>query len=317
MPGPVPQQLPGVTYVTGGNAPCAKPDYNLVAGTTWLFASPDLRGAPVDVLIVDEAGQLALADALAASTSARNIVLLGDPLQLPQVAQAVHPGGGGSSVLQHVLGDDVTMPPDRGVFLTETRRMHPDVCRFISEEIYEGRLVSHPDCVRQTTEFGTGLRWLRADHDGCTTESPEEAALVAGQIGRLLGTTWVNKHGVACPLEVGDFMVVAPYNDQVALLRETLDADPLTRGVPVGTVDKFQGREAAVVFFTMTTSSTDFMPRSAEFLFSRNRLNVAISRARCLAYLVCTEELLNSRARTIEEMRLISTLCSFVEYCGS
>ena len=189
--------------------------YNLVAGTTWLFAGPDMQGAPVDVLIVDEAGQLALADALAASTSAKNVVLLGDPLQLPQVAQAVHPGGGGSSVLQHVLGDDVTMPPDRGVFLTETRRMHPDVCRFISEEIYEGRLESHPDCARQSTEFGTGLRWLRADHDGCSTESVEEAELVAGEIRRLLGTPWINKHGVTNPLTVEDFMVVAPYNDQV------------------------------------------------------------------------------------------------------
>jgi uncharacterized protein len=110
-------------------------------------------------------------------------------------------------------------------------------------------------------------------------------------------------------------MVVAPYDDQVALLRATLDAQPSTKGVPVGTVDGFQGREAAVVFFTMTTSSSDYMPGSAEFLFSRNRLNVAVSRARCLAYLVCTETLLNSRARSIEEMRLISTLCSLVKYC--
>ena len=217
-------------------------------------------------------------------------------------------------MLQHVLGEDVTMPPDRGVFLTETRRMHPDVCRFISEEIYEGRLGSHADCARQGTAFGTGLRWLPADHDECATESAEEAELVAGEIRHLLGTPWVDRHGVEQPLTVDDFMVVAPYNDQVALLRATLDADPQTLGIPVGTVDKFQGREAAVVFFTMTTSSSDSMPRSAEFLFSRNRLNVAISRARCLAYLVCTEELLNSRARTIEEMRLISTLCSFVEY---
>jgi uncharacterized protein len=307
-------KLPDVTYVTGGNAPLAKSDWNLVAGTTWVFAGSDLRGAPVDVLVVDEAGQLALADALAASTSARNVVLLGDPLQLPQVAQAVHPGGGGASVLQHVLGGDVTMPPDRGVFLTETRRMHPDVCRFISDEIYEGRLGSHPDCARQGTAFGTGLRWLPAHHDDCATESIEEAALVAGEIRHLLGTPWTDRHGLEHPLTVDDFMVVAPYNDQVALLRATLDADPQTLGIPVGTVDKFQGREAPVVFFTMTTSSSDTMPRTAEFLFSRNRLNVAISRARCLAYLVCTEDLLNSRARTIDEMRLISTLCSFVEY---
>lgn len=307
-------KLADVTYVTGGNSPLAKSEWNLVAGTTWVFAGSDLRGAPVDVLVVDEAGQLALADALAASTSAKNVVLLGDPLQLPQVAQAVHPGGGGASVLQHVLGEDVTMPPDRGVFLTETRRMHPDVCRFISDEIYEGRLGSHADCARQRTAFGTGLRWLRADHDGCATESVEEAELVAGEIRRLLGTSWTDRHGLEQLLTVDDFMVVAPYNDQVALLRATLDADPGTRGIPVGTVDKFQGREAAVVFFTMTTSSSGCMPRGADFLFSRHRLNVAISRARCLAYLVCTEELLNSRARTVEEMRLMSTLCSFVEY---
>jgi superfamily I DNA and/or RNA helicase len=137
---------------------------------------------------------------------------------------------------------------------------------------------------------------------------------VATEIGHLLDTPWVDQHGIMRPLTVANFMVVTPYNDQVALLRQTLDAGARTRGITVGTVDKFQGREAAVVFFSMTTSSSDDMPRSAEFLFSRNRLNVAISRARCLAYLVCTEDLLNSRARSIEEMRLISTLCSFVEY---
>jgi predicted RecB family nuclease len=314
VPAPPRIPLPGVNYATT-NPPCVKDEYNLVAGTTWLFSGGDMRGAPVDVLVVDEAGQLALADTLAASTSAKNIVLLGDPLQLPQVAQAVHPGFGGSSGLEHVLGDDVTLPADRGVFLTQTRRMHPDVCTFISEEIYEGRLKSHPDCARQDTQFGTGLRWLQADHAGRSTESIEEAQLVATEIRRLLGTPWVNQHGDTNPLTAADFMVVAPYNDQVALLREVLDADVLTQGITVGTVDKFQGREAAVVFFTMTTSSSDYMPRSAEFLFSRNRLNVAISRARCLAYLVCTEDLLNSRARSVEEMRLISTLCSFVEYC--
>jgi len=110
-------------------------------------------------------------------------------------------------------------------------------------------------------------------------------------------------------------MVVAPYNDQVDLIRARLDGDDRTRGVPVGTVDKFQGREAAVVFFTMTTSSAEDMPRGPKFLFSRNRINVALSRARCLTYLVCTEELLNSRARTVPDMHLISTLCAFVEHC--
>ena len=129
-----------MTY-SGGNKACANAKYNLVAGTTWLFAGKDLRGAPVDTLIVDEAGQLSLADALAASGSATNLILLGDPLQLPQVAQASHPGGSGASVLEHVLGDEATMPAERGAFLDVTRRMHPDVCRFISERVYDGRLV--------------------------------------------------------------------------------------------------------------------------------------------------------------------------------
>ena len=306
--------LPGVQYATKDNTPCAQSDFNLVAGTTWLFAGKDMKDAPVDVLIVDEAGQLALSDALAASRSAHNLILLGDPLQLPQVAQAAHPGNGGKSVLEHVLGKDITLSSDRGVFLHETRRMHPDVCEFISQQIYEGRLTSHSSCAKQSTALGTGLRWLRADHAGCSTESSEEAAIVTTELSRLLGTTWVDQHGHTQPLTTADVLVVAPYNDQVRLLRSHFDSDPLTRGVRVGTVDKFQGREAAVVFFTMTTSSAADMPRDPEFLFSRNRLNVAISRARCLAYLVCTEALLNSRARTIDEMRLISTLCSFVEH---
>jgi uncharacterized protein len=291
--------------------------FNLVAGTTWLWSRPGLRAYPVDVLIVDEAGQLALADAVASANAARNIVLLGDPLQLAQVSQAEHPDGSGASVLEHVLGEHATILDTQGVFIAETRRMHPDVCSFISNQIYEGRLTSHASCSQQVTTFGTGLRWLRAEHSSRSTESYEESALVIEQIRAMLGTPWTNQRGESRPLTATDFMVVAPYNDQVRLLRREFDRTPGLVDVQVGTVDKFQGREAPVVFFTMTTSSGDDMPRGPEFLFSRNRLNVAVSRARCLAYLVCTEELLNSRARTIEEMRLIGTLSSFVEYASS
>jgi uncharacterized protein len=289
----------------------------LVAGTTWLWARPQLRPFPVDVLVVDEAGQLALADAVASANGAKNLILLGDPLQLSQVAQAEHPDGSGASVLEHILGEQATLPEDQGVFISETRRMHPDVCRFISNQIYEGRLSSHESCAQQGTEFGTGLRWLEALHTNRSTESPEEADIVISQVTAMLGTPWVNQRGEEAPLRAEDFMVVAPYNDQVRLLRGAFDRTPRLRGVQVGTVDKFQGREAPVVFFTMTTSSGEDMPRGPEFLFSRNRLNVAVSRARCLAYLVCTEQLLNSRARTIDEMRLIGTLSAFVEYAST
>lgn len=305
--------LEGVRYSTSSGE-AESESYNVVAGTTWLFSRAGMRAHPVDVLIVDEAGQLALADALAAANAARNLVLLGDPLQLSQVSQAEHPGGSGSSVLEHVLGGHPTIPSSDGVFISQTRRMHPDICRFISDQIYEGRLTSHDSCSRQATLFGTGLRWLEVHHEGRSTESLEEALAVAEQIRSMIGSAWTNHEGVVAPLRADDFMVVAPYNDQVRLLRRHFESSHDLAGVQVGTVDKFQGREAPVVFFTMTTSSAEDMPRGPEFLFSRNRLNVAVSRARCLAYLVCTEELLNSRASDLEDMRLISTLSAFVEY---
>jgi uncharacterized protein len=307
--------LEGVTY-TGSNARAESDAFNLVAGTTWLWARAGIRPFPVDYLVVDEAGQLALADAIASANGARNLILLGDPLQLAQVAQAEHPGGSGASVLEHVLGEHSTLPVTDGVFIAETRRMHPSICSFISNQIYEGRLTSHEHCSRQDTDFGTGLRWLEVFHEHCATESLDEVRVVADQIARMIGTNWTNQDGVTRSLETSDFMVVAPYNDQVRLLQTTFQMSPLLAGVQVGTVDKFQGREAPVVFFTMTTSSAKDMPRGPEFLFSRNRLNVAISRARCLAYLVCTEALLNSRARSIDEMRLIGTLSAFVEFAS-
>ena len=291
--------------------------YNLIGGTAWLWANAEMRQSPVDILLVDEAGQLSLADALAATGGARNMLLLGDPLQLAQVAKAEHPGGSGASVLEHILGEHVTVPDSQGVFLAETWRMHPDVCEFISRQIYEGRLTANECCYQQMTDFGTGLRWLATHHVRRSTESPEEIEVVLAQITRMMGTSWTNHKGERAALTPRDFMVVAPYNDQVNALKAACQARVDLRGVQVGTVDKFQGREAPVVFFTMTTSSAQDMPRGPEFLFSRNRLNVAVSRARCLAYLVCTEELLNSRAHDIDDMRLISTLSAFVEYAQS
>ena len=279
----------GVDY-QDKNPVCANGPYDVIGGTSWLFASPAMRDNPVDVLVVDEAGQLGLADTLAASISATNVILLGDPQQLPQVAKASHPNRSGVSALEHLLGEEArTFPDDRGVLLDVTWRMHPDVCGFISDVMYEGKLTSHDSCVGQSTAAGTGLRWIRAEHDGNATESSEEAALVVSTIEGLIGTDWTDQHGETHPLTVDDFIVVTPYNDQRRLVTTALNANPATAGVEVGTVDKFQGREAAVVLFSMATSSAEFMPRTADFLFSKNRLNVAISRARCLAYLICTD----------------------------
>ncbi|HEY2817100.1 MAG TPA: TM0106 family RecB-like putative nuclease [Casimicrobiaceae bacterium] len=286
-------------------------DTLLFAGTAWLFAHAALAGA-VDTLIIDEAGQVSLADALAMGTSARNIVLLGDPLQLAQVSQGMHPEGTGSSVLEHVLGDNATVPPHMGLFLERTRRMHPDVCQFISEIVYDGRLHGISELERQTTTFGTGLRFKSVPHVGNAAASSDEAIAVTAEIAAMMGSAWTNRDGEVQPLRQSDFMVVAPYNAQVRRLRDALSKAGFP-DVPVGTVDKFQGREAAIVFYSMATSSIEDVPRSLEFLFSRNRLNVAISRAMCLAIIVASPKLLESHARTIEQMRLINALCRFVE----
>ncbi|HZQ64108.1 MAG TPA: TM0106 family RecB-like putative nuclease [Gaiellaceae bacterium] len=276
-------------------------DAPLTGGTSFFYAHGDLDGT-VDYLFVDEAGQVSLADAVAMATCARNVVLVGDPQQLAQVTQGTHPVGAGASVLQHLLAGHRTIPPDRGLFLERTFRLHPDVCAYVSEEFYEGRLVPDPVTETRTTPLGTGLRWLPVEHEACRQESRAEADRVQKEVERLL----------AAGLAPDELMVVVPYNAQVNLLRDLLPPE-----VPVGTVDKFQGQQAKVVLYSLTSSSGEDVPRGLEFLLSRNRLNVAISRAQCLAYLVCSPRLLEVNCRTVEQMRLANALCRFVELAGS
>ena len=286
----------------------------LVAGTAWLFPRPELDGA-LDYLFIDAAGQIALADALAMGTAARNLVLLGDPQQLPQAAQGVHPGRSGVSVLEHLLDGRATVPPDRGLFLDQTRRMHPDICAFVSEISYERRLRAVAGCERQRIDSagisGAGIRFIPVPHQGNSQASIEEATVIRAEIDRLVGGAWTDKAGAVRPLRCEDILVVAPYNLQVQTLREALPA-----GVRVGTVDKFQGQDAPVVFFSMTTSSGAEIPRNLEFLLSRNRLNVALSRAQCLAVVVASLGLLDIDCRTIEQMRLVNAICRLSEVQG-
>jgi predicted RecB family nuclease len=283
------------------------PDVRLLAGTAWLFAREELDST-LDYLFVDEAGQVSLADALAVGTAARNLVLLGDPLQLAQVTQGIHPDGTAVSVLEHLLGEARTIAEERGLFLELSWRMHPDVSAFVSGAFYEGRLRSAPGCARQSTELGTGIRYLPVAHEGNRQSAPEEGDRVHAELERLIGTGWTDAAGATRALREEDVVVVAPYNAQVRCLREHLPA-----GVRIGTVDKFQGQEAPVVFFSMTSSSGDDIPRNLGFLFSRNRLNVAVSRARCLVFLVASPRLLEIDCRTVEQMRLANALCLLVE----
>jgi uncharacterized protein len=278
----------------------------LLAGTSFFFARAEVD-RHLDVLFIDEGGQFSLADAVAVGTSARNLVLLGDPNQLPQVSQAAHPPGANASVLEHLLGDDETVRPDMGVFLEETWRLRPEICDFISEAFYEGRLHPAEPALRRSLELGNGMRYLPVEHGGHRAAAPEEAEAIRDEIERLVGSPYEDERGRRA-LRYEDVKVVAPFNSHVRCLREKLP-----EAVQVGTVDKFQGQEAVVIFFSMASSSGQSVPRGLDFLFSRNRLNVAISRARCLAYLVCSPRLLEVNARTVEQMRLVNALCRLVE----
>jgi len=191
--------------------------------------------------------------------------------------------------------------------------MHPDVCGFISESFYDGRLHAAPGRDRQRvaapgTLAGAGVRFVPVEHSGNAQRAIEEAERIVALVADLVGGTWTDFAGASHPLTEGDIKVVTPYNAQAQELRERLP-----RGVAVGTVDKFQGQEAPVVFFSMATSSGEDLPRNLEFLFSRNRLNVAISRARALAVLVASPRLLDVACRTVEQMRMVNALCRFVE----
>lgn len=294
--------------------------YQLIAGTAWLFADEGLDRS-LDYLFVDEAGQVALANLVAMGTSARNIVLLGDQMQLGQPIQGVHPGRSGESSLEYLLNGMATIPPEQGIFLKTTWRMHPDVCRFISDAVYDSRLEPEHDNASQTLLLRpdahpaltpTGVRFLPIEHDACSQRSAEEAALVKELVESLLKQHYRDKKGEEHQMGLDNILVVAPYNMQVNLLKKVLPP-----GARVGTVDKFQGQEAEVVIVSMATSSGEYLPRFIEFLYSKNRLNVAISRAKCLALLVANPALLSIRCSTPEEMALVNTLCWVKTYSES
>ena len=294
----------------------ADPKANLVAGTAWAFGAAAMDGT-LDYLFIDEAGQVALPHAIAVMTAAKNTILLGDPLQLAQVSHTQHPGNLGASVLEHVLDRDLRpVAPERGVLLTDSYRMHPDVCAFISELLYEGRLRSAAQrelqAVRSPGLGGTGLRYLPVEHTGNSQASDAEAERIAGEIGLLLHGSVCDVHGVWRALEPADVIVVTPYNAQVRRIRRALDYAGIA-GIEVGTVDKFQGREAYVVFFSTAASSDEEAARGVGFVFDRQRFNVAISRARALAVMVGSPALLIHRATSVDDVRVANGVCRFVE----
>jgi uncharacterized protein len=313
---------PRVARVTDARAVAeqlANGSAGLAAGTSWLWISKAVEGA-VDVLFVDEAGQMSLANVVSMSAATGSFVLLGDPQQLDQPLQGTHPPGADRSALAHLLGDDATIPPERGLFLETTWRLHPALCDYTSEAFYDDRLEPEGHLVVQrlsTTDVrldGVGPRFVAVPAVGADSESVPEAEAVASIVRSLVGggATWTNERGIARPVGWADVLVVAPYNAQVGAIGRLLPPE-----ARVGTVDKFQGQEAPISIYSMTTSSPELAPRGMGFLYSRNRLNVATSRARCVAVVAASPDLLRVRARTPEQMRLANALCRFVELAAA
>ena len=291
---------------------------DVLGATAWCWARPDFE-QNVDVLIVDEAGQMALSNVLAAAPAGRSLVLLGDPQQLEQPLQSSHPEGSEVSALYHLLAGEQTMPADKGLFLAETYRLHPDIAQFTSEIYYEGKVEARPELEQQAivangeavSPFtGSGLIYVPVPHMGNQARSLEEAGVVKTIVDDLTSRCrWRDKQGSVNSVTREDILIVAPYNAQVAALVEAIP----TLGERIGTVDRFQGQEAPVVIYSMTSSSPDDAPRGMEFLYNRFRFNVATSRAQALCILVGSLELFRPECRTPHQMRMANGFCRYLE----
>jgi predicted RecB family nuclease len=291
-------------------------------GTAWQFCnatlSPENDFKPFDYLFVDEAGQVSVANLVGMSRSAKNLIIMGDQMQLGQPVQGSHPDESGQSVLEYLLQDSPTIAPNLGVFLPDTYRMHPNICALISEQVYDGRLQSDGSALAHMVEVPSevlpiqaGIHFIPVNHEGNTQGSEEEVGVITKLVQGLVGSPfWAEKdHDRKRAIRLEDILFVAPYNYQVNLLQAALGPK-----ANVGSVDKFQGQEAPIVIISMCTSDASESPRGIEFLFSKNRLNVAISRAEALAIVVGSPSLATTRASNLSQMKLINFFSEIVRY---
>ena len=284
-----------------------------IGGTAWLFARKEMVGA-LDYLFIDEAGQVSVANLVAMSRAAKNIILIGDQMQLEQPIQASHPNGSGQSTLEYFLGDKQTIPENLGIFLDTTWRMHPDVCHFVSQSFYEGRLMARPENINQRLilseqahqflKTDAGISFIPVEHLGNTQSSREEGEAIKALTQMLIGQKYSDKNGNIHSLKTSDILVVTPYNAQVRLLEGMLGDQ-----ISVGTVDKFQGQEAIVVIVSLSLSKGESGPRGIDFILDLHRINVAVSRAKSMAIVVGDPGIGDSDMSSIPMMRCLNLMC--------
>ena len=291
----------------------------LFGGTVWDYVSERrVPAGSLDVLVVDEAGQFSLTNTVAAARAARSVLLLGDPQQLPQVSTGVHPYPVDASALGWLSDGAAALDPRFGYFLGESWRMDSALCERVSWLSYDGALASAAATAGRALQgVAPGVVSYPVEHAGCSVRSVQEAQAVVDCVRELLGREWVPAAGAEPrPLAAEDCIVVAAYNAQVDCVREALIAaglaDSSGAGVRVGTVDKFQGQEAAVVLVSLASSRVD-SGRGAGFVLSPNRLNVAVSRGQWQAVLVHSPWVARSVPQDVEEVLALSGFAGLVE----
>ena len=296
--------------------------FSLYAGTAWFFSDPRMRNT-MDYLFIDEAGQLSLATTIAVATSTKNIILVGDQMQLSQPIQGIHNGYSGGSSLDFILDDNDTIPKDKGIFLNVSRRLNENNKEFISESFYDSRLKSHEITKLRSVDLKSdkfkneGIFYYPVEHEGCSQRSDEEAEEVEKIYSEIIGKPFksLDENGkeIAGKISTDDIMIIAPFNAQVNNIKEKLK-NKFGNDTRVGTIDLFQGQEAKIVIISMTSSDAESLPRHIDFFFSRNRLNVAISRAESVAIILFNEKLLLTTSSKIEDMKLINNFCKLLKF---
>ena len=289
-----------------------------VVGATTYFFSRDTEENSYDYLFIDEASQVSLANTVAAGRSAKNIILLGDQNQLDQPIQASHPGESGQSALSYYTDGQGTIPEDRGVFLPTSYRLQPEICRFISDHFYDGNLTPDPDNKNQKIILPANLKgklpdkgvcFIPVDHSGNREASWEEVEVLSELYDKLLKASWQDKNNDISPLTAKDILIVAPYNLQVSYIKKKIKHP----GLRVASVDKFQGQEAPISILSLSSSSLQESARGIDFLFNKNRLNVSLSRAKALAIVIGSKNLLDTRLKTIAHIELMNTFCQITK----
>ena len=304
-----------LTFTEERRGPVWRPQkrYGGRGGTAWLWSRPEAFET-VDFLFVDEAAQMSLANVLAVSQAAKTVVLIGDPQQLDQPMQGSHPEGTDVSALDHLLKGERTIARDKGLFLEETWRLHPAICAYTSELFYDRKLHSRKGLENQVITgtgpiSGAGLYFRPVRHHGNQNYSPEEAEAISQLVSAILAgnSTWSEREGRERPVTLDDIMIITPYNAQVFEIQQRLP------GARVGTVDKFQGREAPIAIYSLATSSRADAPRGMEFLYSLKRLNVATSRAQCASVIIGCPQVFEAECRTPRQIQLANAFCRYAE----